>query len=188
MKLDMAILAGPESKQFLVELTRQIDRLERITNHFNGAKNPVEAEETPEVDDDEDDDEEEVVPAPKAVKKSKAPPAPKSFDEDDADEEETVEAAESEDDEDEEAAAPAVSDDDDDEDEGFTEPAPKAKKGAKAAKKLTMDDVNDACKERARGEGGRDAVLKILQKKFKTKTVRSLKPEQFQSCIEAMKV
>ncbi len=84
----------------------------------------------------------------------------------------------------------AASFDDDGEEEEETEeeaPAPKSKK----AKKITIDDVNDACKARAAATGGkegRNEVLKILKKNFKTESVSALKPEQFQAVIDAMEV
>lgn len=72
------------------------------------------------------------------------------------------------------------------------EEAPKkpaaAAKGTKAkSKKITLDDVNDACKAHARAKG-RDATLGLLKKKFKTESVTALKPEQYESCISAMAV
>lgn len=83
------------------------------------------------------------------------------------------------------------------EEEGFEDPPPPAatkaapssaagKKGAKP-KKLTIDDVNDACKAHAAAKG-RPATLQVLQQKFKTQSVTALKPEQFAACIQAMAV
>jgi hypothetical protein len=72
-------------------------------------------------------------------------------------------------------------------DEDFTTPAPAAKK----AKKLTIDDVNDACMARSRqigGKEGRIEVLAILKKKFKTTSVTDLEPEQYADVIKVMKV
>lgn len=62
-------------------------------------------------------------------------------------------------------------------------------KGTKAAakKKITLDDVNDACKAHAQANG-RPATLAILKKKFKTESVTALKPEQYEACISAMAV
>lgn len=146
MKLELGIMAGAESKAFLVDLTKQIDRLEKL---YGGKKTAVEAddEETEtEVEAAADsDDDEDFTP----VKKTKAKAA-KSFDddEDDAEEEEV--------------------------------------KPAKKAKKITLDDVNDACKARAAG-GRRKEVLAILKKKFKTESVSTLEPEQYPALIAAMK-
>jgi hypothetical protein len=81
---------------------------------------------------------------------------------------------------DEEAGVEAASDD---EDEDFTEPSPKK------AKKLTSDDVNDACKKRAARTGGKEGraeVLTILKKKFKTQSVTELKPDTYAAVIAAM--
>ncbi len=65
-----------------------------------------------------------------------------------------------------------------------TQPAKKV-----AAKKLTVDDVNDACKAKAAsigGKAGREQVLTILKKKFKTTSVTELEPEQFEAAIAAI--
>lgn len=54
-------------------------------------------------------------------------------------------------------------------------------------KKITLDDVNDACKAHAQAKG-RPATLAVLEKKFKTQSVTALKPEQYEQCISAMTV
>ncbi len=110
-------------------------------------------------------------------------------------------------------AAPAASVDDDDDfkaevadDAGFDdggeeaaseefegeEEAKPAKKAAPAktapkTKKITLDDVNDACKAYAKVHG-RDAVLEKLQKKFKTQSVTALKADQYAACIALMAI
>jgi hypothetical protein len=75
---------------------------------------------------------------------------------------------------------------DDDEENDEEEAPPKKKK----APKISLDDVNDACKARAVEEGGgktgRGIVVAILKKKFKTESVGELKPEQYAAVIEAM--
>lgn len=86
---------------------------------------------------------------------------------------------------DDDAAAEEVT-----EEESFEEEPKKAapKKGANGkAKKLTLDDVNDACKAHAAAKG-RPSTLEILKKKFKTQSVTALKPEQYEACISAMSV
>lgn len=74
----------------------------------------------------------------------------------------------------------------DDDEEDFTKSATKSKK----AKKLTLDDVNAACKERAASEGGgkagREVVLGILKKKFKTTSITDLKPDSYALVISTM--
>jgi len=65
-----------------------------------------------------------------------------------------------------------------------------AKVQSKGKKKITIDDVNDACRKLALkigGKPGREKVLGILQKKFKTKTVSALKPEQYADVLAALK-
>lgn len=162
MKLEMAIIAGPESKQFLVDFTKQLDRLENLSSTMRpvvpvGAASAEAEEETEESDD--------FAAKPVAAKTKKAA-ASTSFEE--AEPEETPE---------EEA------------EEDFT--APPAKVAAKA-KKLTTDDVNDACKAKAKAAGGskagRDVVLAILKKSFNVQSVTELKAEQYAACVKAMKV
>ncbi len=75
----------------------------------------------------------------------------------------------------------------DDDDAGFTDAPPAKKK----AKKITLEDVNEACKARAKATGGKEGraeVLKILKKQFKTESVSSLDEDQYADVIEAMEV
>lgn len=78
-------------------------------------------------------------------------------------------------------------DETDDSDFSTPEPAPKTKK----APKVTADDVNDACRLKAQsvgGKAGREQVLTILKKQFKTTSVSELKPEQYAAVVKAMQV
>lgn len=145
MKLELALLAGAESKQFLVDFTKQIDRLEKLAGKGtvtmtarSATAAPVETEYT-----DTDDD----------------------FDNAAKPEVET-----------------AATDDDDDDDFGTTpvKAAPKAK-----AKKVTIDDVNNACKARAKG-GRREEVLKLLKKNFKTESIAQIPEKSWARAIELM--
>ncbi len=165
MKLELAILAGDESKKFLVDLTKQIDRLEKLSGKKAKAseeteeEEEVETEEETEVEDD-DDDFSEKAPA----KKGKT---------EDFDDEEVEESA----DEEEEEA-----------------PEEKPKRGRKP-KKLTSDDVNAACKDNVhaqieRGTGSKEArsnVVALLKKKFKVSSVSDLEEDQYADVIKALK-
>lgn len=73
-----------------------------------------------------------------------------------------------------------------DDDEDFTTPAKKTAK----AKKVTVAQVNDACKARAKsgGKKGRDEVLAILKKQFKTESISEIKPERYADVIAAMEI
>jgi len=129
-----------------------------------------------------------VVAKPAATKKAAAP-APVAEDEDDDFKADTGSESNGFDD-DEDAVAEASFDDAAPEEEE-EKPAPK-KAAAKTAsngkaKKITLDDVNDACKAHAAAKG-RQATLAILQKKFKTQSVTALKPEQYEMAIAAMAV
>lgn len=160
-KLELLLLAGAETKEFLADLTAQVDRLEELVK--GGA---LDKKNTATVAP-EEDDEEEATPVKKSAKKSKV------VEKEEEDEEEDEEAEEEEDEE---------SGDEEEEDE-----APKKGK----TKKVTVDDVNDACKARAAATGGKEGrkeVLAILKKKFKTETVSDLDPAQYAACIAAMEV
>ncbi len=66
----------------------------------------------------------------------------------------------------------------------------KGKKGKKEAAskppKHTADDINAACKLRAK-QSGRPHVLNILKKKFGVTSISDLQPHQYGDVIEAMK-
>lgn len=118
----------------------------------------------------------EETPAPKKTKAktaAKVKAAPASFDED----EETTEV--------EEPAAEEGFDEESFEDET---PAPKKTKAAK----LTLDNINDACKAFARenggGKDGREAVLKILKKNFKVTSISELDVEDYPKVLKALAV
>lgn len=158
--LELKIMAGAESKQFLVDLNAALSRLESLTDKV------------------------ENLDKPSVTKKATKKAAPV---EDDVDDEET----ESDDveDTDEETAEET-----DDEDE---KPAKKEKAKPAKAKKLSADDVNDACKAFAThqikskgipGPEARKMVLKILKKKFDVESVSELEPEQFADALKALAV
>lgn len=147
-QLELSLLVGKESKQWLADVTALVDRLEKLTGKVAKSIDDDADEETTATDDTDDD--EDFAPKKKAGVKTKG------FD----DEDETEDADEEE---------------------------PVAKK---KAKKISLDDVNDACKARALetgGKEGRQEVLNILKKKFKVKSVTELEPEQYASVIAAMK-
>lgn len=163
MRLELGIMAGAESKVWLADLTKQIDRLERLTGG-KGLKAEVTSDEIEEEQDvpvDAETEEEDF--APKKAKPSKKAVA--------AFEEETEEAAEETEEEEADFAAPV--------------------KKAKKAAKVTLDDVNDACKARARAVGGKkgiEAVKAILLKKFKTDSITKIKEENYPAIVAAMAV
>lgn len=175
-KLELLIMAGAESKAFLEAFTKQLDRMEELTSRN------VTAPQATVIDEDKI-----------LVRKKPSAKKAQSFEEDDEAEEtqEPEATAFEEDDEDEmpvaKPKAKAKSFDDDDEDD--EEPAPVKTKKSKALPKITLDDVNDACQERALrtgGKKGREEVLAILKKQFKTNSVSGLKPDQYGAVIEAL--
>lgn len=173
MKLELSILAGAESKAFLADLSKIVERMENAVGYDNARK----SQPTKEVEEEEE-------PAPKAAKSKKA----SSFDED---EEQTVSARESdlrleEDEEDFKPKAAqkkkvASSFDESEEDE-----APKHKQDKKTkSKKVTIDDVNDAAMARA-GRTNRAEVLAILKKNFKVKSITDLDESNYAECISLL--
>lgn len=163
MKLEMAILAGDESKKFLQGLTEQIDRLEELVSKLDlkGVGEALEAATEPLEEDESDETEKEAT-------------------EEDIDEDFGTKST---------GGSASASGSSFDEDGEEPEEKPKAKKGK--AKKLTMDDCNKAALECAShhggGKAGRDKVVSVLKKQFKTDKVSSLKAEQYKDFVDAMK-
>lgn len=168
MKLEIAMLVGPEAKQFLVDLTKQIDRLNQALPDITDVG----------VDKEPDEDEDEDFTPKKAAKASKKSAA---FDEEDDSEDEEKAEAEVDDSDSEEAEGG-----DEEEDDDFPAPpsAPK-KKRAKKTIKSTIDDVNDACRAYAKAKG-RPATLKLLKKHFDTDSISALDEDQWAKCIKVM--
>lgn len=160
-KLELALLVGAESKEFLADLTTQLDRMEKLSGKTPKGKVQKETE--------VEDEEEDFAPKAKKSKKAKAV---------DFDEEEDEESE----DEDEDEAEASEDEDEEEEDEISVS---KLKKGK--AVKITSDDVNDAAKECAVANN-RAHVLGILKKKFKVKSISDLEPSQYADVIKALKV
>jgi len=181
MKLEIAMLAGNESKQFLASLSTEIDRLEKVAKQIEKLKGGLTASAETALDEDDED----FTEAPKAKRgRPKKAAAVADFDDDGEDEEsDTAEETEAEEEETEAEAEEAeeTTETPDDEDEAPVK--------SKKAKKVTVDDVNDACKKLAQhigGPDGRKYVLGILKKKFKTESVSALDESQYEACIKAM--
>lgn len=161
VKLEVAMIVGPESKKWLMDMEGLLARMEKLAGAKTAAKAAPaeeieEEEETPAVETVADEDDDFAKPVRKAAKKTAS-----SFDDDDTEEEEEKEEK-------------------------------PVKKAAKAPK-VTLDDVNDACREKCVALGGgkkaREQVVAILKKKFKAEggTVTELKPEQYAAVVEAMR-
>lgn len=163
MKLELAILAGAESKAFLANLTQQIDRLEAlskgvtITSATTKKTAPADEDLGGGPANDYQTDDEDFAPKKKTAKKT----AP-AFEDD----EET-------------ATASAASTDDD---EDFS--APK-KTAAPKKKKLTDVDVNNACKAAAQKSSVKE-VRALLKKKFKVESIQELSADQYEAVITAV--
>lgn len=115
--------------------------------------------------------------APVAAKKDKA----KAADEEIEEEEETESEEEETEEESEESNEEETEEEEESEEEEEEEEIPA--KGKKL--KLTLDDVNKACKTAAKNTS-RAAVLKLLKKKFQVASVSDLEPAQYKAVIAAL--
>jgi hypothetical protein len=159
MKLELAILAGAESKKFLADFKKQIDRLEELAGKVG-----------PSDDAEEGDEFEEAAPKKKrAAAKKKAAAADDDFAEDEGEE------FEGGDDFEEEAPKKKAA------------KKKVAKKTGARKKKTSVNAVNDACKSLAATCGDRKVVLGILKKDFGVTSVTELEPTQYDEVIQAMK-
>lgn len=195
MKLEMAILAGPESKVFLVELTKQIDRMEKLTKGGKCTVSETKSEETDEDTDfgdngNTDDFEENAEPA----KRGRPKKAAASFDDEDGgDEEELAASAPTKRGRPKKEAASFDDENETDDEETDEISTASLKKGK--PKKITLDDLNDAAKERVKSliENGstskeaRNKVVLLLQRKFKTDTLTEIEPADYAKAIEVLK-
>lgn len=157
MKLEMSLLAGPESKAFLVGLTQQIDRLEKLVTTVGSAAASVEAqevadlpEETHEAAGEEEAESDFMEPAPKKVATKKA-------------------------------AATAF-----DDEEEAEEPAAPPKKAKAVTPKEANDACIAAVRARGNNKKAREEVLAILKKKFKTTSVQEIDPKNYAELIKAV--
>lgn len=183
MKLELAILAGDESKKFLANLTKVVERMEAAVVKYN-PKASVTATTTDEEEETADASGTEEFTSSRTTRASKR--ASQSFGDEYTEEGDAEANAEIE-----EELTPtrktkgkkaASFDDETSTDVEEQAPAPKAKK----APKLTIKDVNAACLERA-GQTSRKEVLTLLQKKFGVKSVTELDPETYATVIKTMK-
>lgn len=160
MKLELALLAGAETKTFLVDLAKLVERMEKAAGLIVVPKTKTAGP----VDEDEDtysadtgtdfDADDDFAPAKTATKKK----ATAAFDDDETD-------TESEDDFD---AAPP-------------------KKAPAKTKKFTEKDAHQACKEYAAINGVAETKA-LLKKKFKTMSVSEIPQEKYGELISLMQV
>lgn len=176
MKLELAILAGAESKAFLLDFKKQIDRLETLTKSLPATSQATVAIDV--TDDEVDtlaaqtDADEDFAPKKSAPKRA----APKGFD----DEETSTEDSE-------------ASDDDGEMD--FNTPPPVKAAPKPKPKKLSpeqmRDNMNEAAKAKAAkkgGKAGRDEVLGLMKKHFNTTSVQEIKSEDYDKFLKLMAV
>lgn len=164
-KLELAILVGAESKAWLENLTRQLDRAERVLGGKGNGTSPEAPAET---------EEEELVSTPKRRGRPKKVEAAAFEETEEVEEAEEAEEAE----EVEETEAPASASFDDEEDE----PAPKK---AKPKKKITIDDVNDAARKHAQTHT-RPATLRVLKENFGCESISKIPEEKWGKALEAL--
>lgn len=180
MRLEMSILAGDESKKFLADLSQAVERLEKAAGKITAGKTSS--------NDDADEEVATAAPQPKRGRPAKSKAFPASF------VEESEEAEES----DEEEVAPpkkkgkvaaASFDDEEDAEEESDEEevAPKKKARGKLVEGgLSLDNINDACMERAK-RTSRDEVQALLKKHFNVKSITALDPEDYLECMKLMR-
>jgi hypothetical protein len=187
-KLELALLVGAESKEWLSNFTTQLDRLEKIQA---SATTQIKKLDKMKVEIDEEDEDEAPVAKKKAKKKK-----PVEVDEADEDDDDLAdEPANASDDEDDDMELSSDDDEDEEsddldeeiEEDEDEEPAPKKKV---KAKKVTADDLMDAAKARMRREGGKEAgkkkVAALMMKHFKTGSVNQIKPQDYEKFITVM--
>jgi hypothetical protein len=148
MKLEMEckILAGAESKAWLVEFTKAVDRLEKMAGKFQESKASPETAVETDAEESEESEDEDFTSAPKKAGRPKGSKnkGKASFDEDDDTEEETETEAAEEEEESEEEEADAID-------------VSEMKKGK--PKKITVDMINDAAKKLAASKGKADGRM-----------------------------
>ena len=177
MKLELAILAGAETKQFLHDLTKIVERLEKAATGHS-------------VKTEEDDTTYEETKTTTRKTKAKQETV-------EDDEEFVAKHQKYDDDEEAEARKETLTTQEDDDIESFEDEEETEEKPAKKekAKKLTLNDVNDAAKARVKWEiskrgisspEARATVLALMKKNFKVSTVTALKPEQYEAFIKIM--
>lgn len=164
MKISFEFKDGSTGKDIAAHLRFQAGLFEGLEPKVASSRTNTDAPVATETE----DVEEPAAPKAKRGRPAKAVAAQTSFDE----EETTTEESESFEDE-----------------ESFEEaPAPKKAK----AKKYTVEDLNDVCKAYARenggGKDGRDAVLAILKKHFKTTSISQIATEDYEKAIKLLAV
>lgn len=180
LEMEMKVLAGAESKAWLLEFTKAVDRLEKLAGSFQASKgNPAKDEddtETVEADTDSDDEDFTSAPAKKAGRPKGSKNKPKSFDEDDESEEESEE----------EETESEESEESEDEEESDAIDVAEMKKGK--GKKITVDMLNDAAKKLAasKGKAGRAHVLSLLKKHFKTESVSEIDEADYPKALKVL--
>lgn len=174
-----------------VELAKQLRafaaNLDGAPAAKSGKVQAADDEDETEVDDDSDDEEESKPAKKKAGKKVTKKKVVDDNDEDDSDDDDSDDDdnAETEDDDDDDADEDTDSDDSDDEDE---KPAKKKAPAKKA--KVTIKDVNAACKAYAKslGKTGFEKTQALLKKKFKVSSISDLKPEHYATAVKLLAV
>lgn len=175
-KIELAILVGAESKEWLANLTEQLDRMEAMQDTKTTKKKaPVE-------DDADDEEAEDELPKAKARGAKKNRPLDEEPDEEESDDDDAEDELPKA-----KKKAKKVEPEEDESDDDDEEPAPKKKAKKKGP---TIDDVHDACQVRAKagGKAGRAEVLKILKKGWKVESVAELDEEDYQDVIDALEV
>lgn len=175
LELENKILVGNESKIWLADLTKQLDRLEKL----RGMGTLDITADAPTADSEEDDDFTPSIKTTKTKPAAKAAKTTTSFEEDEEEEDTLRSVATSDFDEDDDNIIEAG------EDDAPTPPKKEAK--APKAKKLTNDQVNDAAKARvarlktSKKMSGSEAITNtraLLKKHFGSESVAAIDTQE----------
>lgn len=180
MKLEMAILAGAETKQFLVVLTEQLDRAEELVTKLEALLQQDTKASAPK---------KQVEPiTPMApVKKAKAKKAKETSPFEDEETTDTSGAAVAADNDfsfDEEQEESSFSFDEEQEEQQVAPPAPKAKA---PPKKVTIEECNAAALTLMK-KHNRDYVIDILKKNFNTTSLTKIEEKNYPKLLQLLAV
>lgn len=184
MKLELSIMAGAESKAFLADLSKIVQRMEKAAGIKTTASDSIETM-------GDEDDTEELETASKSKKKTTKKAAASFDDDEDESAPAMTDASDDEDFTPKSKKTPkkaAASFDDDETEEEAEEPAPKKiAKTKKPVEKLTEDEVNQACKAHAT-ENGVKVTKALLKKKFGSDKIAEIDEDEWSAVVKAVAV
>lgn len=188
MRLDLGIMAGDNTKKFLVDLSKLVERFEAAADKLGNYTSLGKKTKAKSVDEDSEDDEADTVDeSPKAKRGRPAGKKTKPVvdEDDDADENDSDEDAEDAEESDEDDESDESEDDDNEDDDADEEDSEEDDEPAKSKKKFQRKDVNAACAAASKRIGFKPTVA-LLHKKFGVKSVSDIKDKDFAAVITVM--